>query len=461
MTKKISLNEANYIVGIDLNLDEAIVSYLDQKTLEPVIYDMSGGYGQSAIPLAMLYIYEEKEWLVGDPVFLNKNQEGTLFVGKLLDLVLQRNTLTVDKHQYTPEKIFILFINKILESFIQMNPKAKIIDVVISFPDDMFEDIVKILNQDNKTFNQFKYNLRFVHATEALIKFMQFNKVPFDRQKIVLYYEYGQFKTTFINKNVDEIQIILDKMDETLSLMTVQDRIGKNIASLYLEHVKKNTLSEEDELNLSVLIQYQLPWVFRKHGLKQDMKIYFNFAYPPFQKILSYRQMEAALFPFEEKLREFIKHYNLVDNEVILIGPGYKMQWPISIVKEFVKPLEMSPLESIAKGCCLLAANKIIDLPGWPVKLMQYQKKQVGILTGKNKDQFTPLIEGSNFLIIDFEGSDESRLPIYLKDPSTHLLTVINEVLLNQKLRDSILRINLKVNFIEEDMQIGIEYLPL
>lgn len=461
MTKQLSLNETNYIVGIDLNSHEAIVSYIDQKSLEPIIYDMSGGYGQSAIPLAMLYILEEKDWLIGDPIFLNKSQEGTLFIGQLLNLVLQRDLITVDDHQYTSEEILVIFINKILESFYQINPKAKIIDLTISFPDHIFDDIEKIFKPNFELLNQQPFNLQLIPTTKALIKYLQYNKVAFKHKTVVLYYEYGQFRTAYIKKDNDEIEIVPDKMNESLSIVVIENAIKEKITNIYLEHVKKEFLSPEDERNLLELIHHQLSWVFQKYGLKQSMKIYFNFAYPPFQKTFSFNQLEELILPFEKKLRDFLNNYLLENDQVILIGAGYKMQWPTIIVNEFVKPIEINPIDSIAKGCCLFAAGEIIPLPEWSVKYISAHR-HIGIMVNnKNEDPFIPLTEGSNVLIIDFEGSDSLKLPIYYRDPSTKLLTVEYEVILEKKSNDTILRINLQLAYIEDNIQIDIEYLPL
>lgn len=455
------LNEINYIVGIDLSAHEAIVSYLDHKSFTPIIFDMSGGYGQSAIPLAMLYLVEEKEWLIGEQAFLNRHQENTIFVSKLLELNLQSNILTIGNHQYSSEELLLIFIKKILEGLVQINPKANIVDLAIAIPDDLHDEIEGLVELSLKPLSE-HLKLQIVPSTKALIKYLQYYEVAFDSKTVVLYYEYEHFRTSTINKNGNEIHVTIDKNDENLSIKLIEKIIKKKFASIYLEHIKKEVMSIDDENSITELIHNQLPWFFQKYRLKQGMKIYYSFAYPPFQKLISFKEIEELLLPFEKRLREFVKTFKVDEYQVILIGTGYKMHWPIAIINEFTKPMNINPVGCISKGCCLIAAQEIIGLAKWSIKYKPTRRRHLGtLIIDKNEEHFMPIKEGSNLMIIDLEGYKESFLPIYYRDPVTKTLMIEQEVLIEKKSDEGVLRINLQMVYIEESIHIAVEYLPL
>lgn len=463
MTKHMMLDETNYIVGLDMGTHEVVVSYLDHKTLSPSVLDLSGGYGQASIPLSLLYLLEEDEWLIGDSAYLNKDQEGTVFFENLFEADTNDRCFKIGNAQYHTKELLLIFIKKLIEGFNQINPKAKILKLTVSQADDIYDENKELLELSLMPLVSQGIKVNIIPYTQALIIFLQYCGFEIDDKTTVLYYEHNQLRVCHINKLSDQIEVEIGKTEERLSIKAIEKVIKNKIVRLYLESMKKDSLSLEEEIGISRLLTNQLPWFFQRYGLKQDMKLYFNFAYPPFQKVMSFKQMEKLVITFEEILEDFIVKNELKGNKTILIGEGFKMQWPLSIVKKHLTIIDINPFHTIAKGSCIVASQGIIGLNQSSIKYKPLRHKNLGIIihSQQNEGTFMPIKEGMNLIIIDLEGLKDCILPIYYREPFSNVLTIEDEIIIKNHTNADFIRVNLNMIYREGTVSFTVEYLPL
>lgn len=460
MTKISALDETNYIVGIDLSAHEAVASYLDHKTLKPTILDISGGYGQPAIPFVLQYIEDEHTWLIGEQAKMNEHQEGTVFIKQLFELMLLGESLRIDDQVYLPEALVCLYIHKILDSFTQLNPKAKVTDLVVALPDPLFEEIQERILECLKASGLLR--VQIISTVHALVKFLQYEAIDFKEDVRIFHYEHQQFRVSRLERNTEGLEITIDQEEEALSVKAIEETIQEVFTRQYLEYTHKTQLTEEDANHLSRLSYTQMPWFFQKYIQKQSMKIYYNFAFPPFTGLMTYQQMEDVLSPYKEKFKGLLQGYQQEQSLAICIGAGFKMQWPQVLLNEKMSRIPLNPFESIAKGCCIMAAQEYIRLPQWLIRFKPCRYRHLGILTWEqDQEKFTPIKEGSNSFVLEKENTSDNDLVIYYKEPSTKALTIEQTIPLEAEWTDTWMRLNLQVTYLKESIQIALEYLPL
>ncbi|PKM52520.1 MAG: hypothetical protein CVV02_01860 [Firmicutes bacterium HGW-Firmicutes-7] len=451
-----NLSEANYIVGIDVTENEATISYIDQKSLKPIIYDRSGGYGQVSIPTVMQYVIEEKAWLIGEHANMNRNVEGTLIVDHLLEILLNKEEVEIGGEKICPERLLFIYIENILESFKQLNPHATISSLSLALPDRYYHDIINEVENGLKAFENIKLNV--VMSSQAVFEWLQYIKQPFKGRTLIFDYSYNNFATSRLETKDDTIHLDLISSKPEIAISDVEKVFIEELNLQYQHHLKLQHLSKEELLNIKQMLIEQEQWIFQKYAKKQSAKVYYSFAYPPFQKVLNYKRMDELIMPFRIKLEKFIDQFAQFD-QVILIGKGCKLQWPVDIISEKMNVLALNPYEVVSNGCCLIAAHHIIKQDEIKFNI---QQKEYGIMVEVNeKVIFSPLNNHANHFIIDFEDESEASLDIMRKDKENNFkieqtISLNNALALHNKIR-----INLKLTKVDEDTTIKIEYLPM
>lgn len=457
MTNIEKMDEANYIVGIELGLQEVTISYLDHKALKPVIYDRSGGYGQVSIPTVMQYITDEKEWIIGEHANMNRNVEGTVLVEQLLDRITNREEVIISGEKFSSEKLLFIYIKNILDSFKQLNPHAYISSLAIALPDHLYQDIHDYVQDGLRAFENIE--LYVVMSSQAISNWLHYMKQPFEGRTLIFNYSYDEFSVSILEKIGNSIQVKFEASQLQISIKEIEKVLLEEFKLLYQQHLKIEQLSDEEDENIQQLFVEQERWLFQKYGKKQSAKIYYSFAYPPFQIVFNYKRMEELIKPIKIILDRFISEYADNLQQVLLIGKGFKMQWPVDIIKEKMNILKFNAYEIVANGCCMIAANKVIKQDEYSFGILQ---KEYGIILKENeKELFLPLKNYNNLFIVDFEDDDEVELDFVSKVPNKNIVFEQKLALNNVLAVDNKIRINLLLTKVDEATTVKIEYLPM
>ncbi|PKM93395.1 MAG: hypothetical protein CVU84_15520 [Firmicutes bacterium HGW-Firmicutes-1] len=457
MTKNTKIDETNYIVGIELAQQEATISYLDHKALKPVIYDRSGGYGQVAIPTIMQYMNEENEWLIGEHANINRDVEGTILVERLIERLITREEVVICDKKYLPETLLCIFVKIIIDSFKQLNPHATISTLAVSVPDIMYKDIHGYV-QDG--LNELEgIQVQVVMSSQAICEWLRYKKLPFEGRTFVFDYNYNNFTVSIVEKRGNSIRVELDSSQPQISMKQIDIVLQEELKLLYQQHFMLEQLSDDEETNLNQLFREQEHWIFQKYAKRQSAKIYYSFAYPPFQKVITYNRLEELLKSFKLILDKFVCQYVNYQEQVILIGKGYKMQWPVDMIGEKMNTLKLNPYDVVSKGCCMIASNRLLNHEEYH---FYFEQKQYGIMSIEDqKEIFVSLKHHDNLFIIDLEGEEELDLDIMSKDENNRISFEQKIVLSNELALEHKIRVNLQLTKVEDATQIDIEYLPM
>lgn len=466
MNNIIKLDETNYIIGIDIGLGFIKVSYLDQITLKPVVYDISGGFNETAIPFCMQYIKTEKEWLIGHDAKANINQENTYIIDNLFELLLDNKMTFIDEDTFTPSRLLNIFLDKVVISFKHINPKAKIISLAISVADFYFEQLKEVLKEatDSLDINKVYVNT----STIGLLYYLDIAGVlKSNKNFVLLRYETAFFSHFMIDIKKSNAEIYNYAFDESLALNKIEKALESELIKIYKEQMKSNYIADFDMLNINKLLEQSLVLLFQKYEKKQQVKLYYNFAFPPFQSKLTYNQLETILSPFIEAFNQYIKKLNIENSIILFDGPGFKMLWPQKAINEIYSNT-VNIIDGIAKGNCLAAAGDYIKLNKWLAKADD--KYYIAYINGGIEEIMPIDIKKSGFLqttyeqvfIIDFEEDDKARLSL-VSTGEKGTKTIIDEVDLKRNdEKNPYLRVNLKIDINNNTgSYMSVEYLPL
>lgn len=446
-----SIREDNYILGIEIKAEEAVISYYDKKLNKPVIYDMSGGYGQSAVQLVLQHISEEDIWLIGEAALANNGQRNSLLINDLYRGLLENKKYLVNNREYASQELFLIFIEKILESINNSNPKAKVTSLNIVFPNKDFAE----LSEKLKIYFE-KISCKDVFCMpmiNAIIAYLYFEE-KYDQQAFKLFnYDYNECAVYKLVKKEGEYDVVLEQTHKEASLYKLKAEVEEKITNIYLKNREIKVLSEIETEHIKAMMNYHFPWFFQKLAQQQNLKIYYNFVYPPFMEILTYEEALKIVEPYIFEIENLFEEEGIKNFPLLLLGTGNKMKWVKDAVEQKREYWDLSQLEPIAKGACLIGFNNARDIRFVNAISIMGQEYAISVLN--DKEEYLPLKKGENIFVVNVKKNNYNLEIINIA--SNEMIKCFSL----KDCKDSMSRLNIIMDNNEGKINFDIEFLEL
>ena len=401
-------DENRFIVGIDLGNSTSTVSYFDFNQKDLAVVDISGGYGKFSVPTVVSYNLDTKDWVFGEYAILNKGFSNEIIIENLIENI-ENNELYI----YKEEKISILlalskFIQFLLDSIKNINPNASIEGIVVSFSsvidEKYIKDVFKLANIENLL-------LKISNDKECILKSYFYKSNILGNKIIVIDYGNREIRASIYKLEEGKIICLKTQVNKNISQQKIFNKAKKLIVKKFLEETGKNDLTKYEEDNLNSFVYQQFDIIFQRQILS-DIKLYYNFFYPPFQKTISKQEIFKIISFFENEINIFFMSLfdglNVNKDEiknVILAGGGME----IDFIHRFIKSkfslqadFKGKSKRFISDGACIIACQELGVLPKDTIYIEDWEniKYNIGIFIKDNK--FENLVYKNSFIWQDF-----------------------------------------------------------
>lgn len=417
-------NESQFILGIDIGDATSAISYFDANKKTTEIIDISGGYGKTTIPTAMQYLEDSQEWIFGEYAILNQGIDGETMLTNFIRNLGSDQHIEIENEKMSITDILGIYINELINSCKNINPKAEVVGIVVSTP-NYFKEKAKqeLINAFHKA-GFAKEVIDFIPYRECLFAYQYFNKKVSKENILML-----DFGSRGIRGGIYTVKSKSDEISvETLSYMSNEDIGSKKIENVLTElftsyyqknkNISKNEISKQDMDCIRSFVYQHKDLVFQKNVLAKPIKLYFNFAFPPFQESVTNEQVANIVSPFKQQLELFLEKlvnsgistaepvisFGDIDT-VLCTGGGFEMFWPRTVIEDIFPDSNINFYKNskviAAEGAAILAAGKlgIIDEKTFKIKDLSQVEEEIGIYITKNKreKQFLPIIKKGSF----------------------------------------------------------------
>lgn len=440
-------DESKFILGLDIGNSTSTISYWNVNLKEPQLIDISGGYGNPSMPTVVQYVPGNKEWIFGEYALLNKGDFENITFTNLVDRLGSKELLDADGKSVSIPQLLGIYIKALIESCMNINPNAEVSGIIVAIPtyiDDTakeeFQRAISIAGFD-------KEFIGFVTDRECAIKYYYYQEETIKAEKIIIL-DYGGRE---LRGGVYDILPKHDKLDITAMSSIIDDTLGtQNIDSkvkdLFVRYFCKETEISPNSINKNTMSQLESFAYQNRHILFQNnnrtIKVYFNFAFPAFQKNISPQEAADFNLPLEKKLKEFlhsicvkviskpIKPSEIA--KVICLGGGFEMKWAKEAVEKMFpssKIITMKGSKGItAQGACISAAIELGLLENKNINILDFNiiNYDIGVkAVTDDREQFIALIEKGSFwwqqhneriFILNCETNKNPYIKIYSKN---------------------------------------------
>lgn len=455
MKKKNLLQEEKFLIGIDLGSEVATVSFIEHHSMKAVIYDMSGGYGKSQIPMMMQYISEENDWFIGENTQLDEQLNQSIFLDDLMVRLRDGDLVQFSEKEYVIDDLLAIFIGKIIDSFSLLNPHAVVQGLVIAIPDELF--IEKGIRIEANWKQSLGIPLKILSATQAVIYMLYENGVNFNEKRYLVNCEDCALSAYECHQESGQIVIKEFMWDPSISMRKLQSEVKSLIQNLYAEQLKKPLLSLEEERQMSLLYRQYLPLVFQKYAQGKSIKLYFNFAYPPFQSSIGVKKLEEIIQPIQDQIRNQISKLVIKgQKDLIVWGQGLKFGFVRECFPEDAVVNEYKPTEAAAIGTVLCALRIMKEQPLLRFEIEENIEENEYFIRIQGNEQAgivgIELLENmaDTIIIIDFEENKNARLELVHKRMHSEE-KIIKDLLIQQDQEQMPVRVS--VLFDSEDIK--------
>jgi len=427
-------NENYYIIGLDLGNDSSCIAFYNKRTKEAEVIDISGGYGHPTIPTAMQYAVDSKEWVFGEYVILNSDVGEAFTVKDLIERLGSSEYLEINGRSISLVNLLGMFIRELMSTVKNINPNAEIVGIVVAVPSYLSEQAREEYIRAFKNAGYEKELIGLVSDNECIFAYV--DEIP----KTSLLIDYGSRGVRGSVFEVDDtcIRTVMASFDDTLGTKSLESEAQKLFANFYRNNVK----AEPAPGQMTAFTYQHKDVLFQKAIQSKATKLYFNFAFPPFQQTLNAEHANHLIKPFREGFYHFIQQLNAnAIDKVICVGGGFEMFWVMEAIAEYFptsKIIEYKNSKIIAAmGAAVVAAMQLDISKGHAFKVedRHHLPLDVGLLIGK--DNFMPLVEYNSFwwkshpphfFIVNhaIENGEEIPFSLQSRTPLGEIKTLVN-----------------------------------
>lgn len=437
--KNKGFDENNFIIGIDLGNLTSTVSYFDFNQMMIDIVDASGGYGKISIPTVVSYNLDSEDWIFGEYALLNKGFGNDIIFENIVENLGKDLEYTINNKKIKLNYILSKYLLFLFENIKNINPNSEIEGIILS-TSSLSENSIKDIKEAFKLANLEKKLIKIVDDKECILK-KYFYENQLDESQLIgekiLIVDYG-------NRQMRAYIYEMIEKGKLRCLKTVlKNDIGQNriynitknlITNKFLEETGKKELTIYEQNQIDIFTYQQFDLIFYRKNIV-DTKLYYNFHYPPFQKIITKEEIFTIISYFEQEINlffnEFFKDINISEKEIenlILTGGGIEIDFINKLIKSRFssdKNFKGKAKRDISDGACIIACQELGIIPNvyFEIEDLNKIKNNIGIFINKfGEDKFLPLIYKDNFIwqeskkqIFNLETEEKLDFNIYIE----------------------------------------------
>lgn len=343
------MDEKKYKVCIDLTTDMIWVSYAEEGM--PVRrFDRSGGYGSAGIRLMLTYLKNGGSWLLGED---GMGHPDSVFYRGLMDM----NRWEGEKGLTLLVKIIDLILNEIIDH----NPGAVIELLAVTMEQSCLADIGRPLQR--RLVKPYYPETLVVSREDAAFDFAakSYPEEPvwtlFAGEKSTGLYQPDPLK--------GYVPVFLD---DGLGYGKLDNGFATMVADGFEE---ENSRQQDDDFTfdpLQAIINQYIPICYQKYGAGQDIKIYYNFAFPPFQKTFSYEalanQVASAGIDLARRLDKIAELSRSRKPKLMVVGNESRIPWMKPILENYFQLIKSAHEEVVGYGALMMKPFSLVTPSG-------------------------------------------------------------------------------------------------
>jgi molecular chaperone DnaK (HSP70) len=408
-------DESYYVIGLDIGNDSSGIAFYNCAENMPETIDLSGGYGKPSIPTVMQYIAETKEWVYGEYAILNRGIGTEVTLNDLIQRLGSFDYIDIANKPVSVVSILALFLKEILSSVRNINPKAEIVGIVAAIPAYFSEQAQSELTRAFKAAGYERELIALVPDRECVFAHHYARHTP--REERALLFDYGSREVRgglyHIMPQGDTIAVksISSLFDDTIGTYSVVSDVCDLFESFLLEQQSVKQLSKQMTEQVSAFVYQHKDMLFQKAIRTKAVKLYFNFAYPPFQQALNNDDATRLVKPYHTRFNRFMRDVlqkNLYEEEirpqdisaVLCVGGGFEMLWAREAVSDMFSQAQVRFHKNAklitAEGAALVAAQRL-GIAGEPAVNLEDRHQLTSDIGLSDGDVFLPLVERNAF----------------------------------------------------------------
>jgi len=417
------LDETQFILGMDLGDSTSAICYYDILRKAPEIIDMSGGYGKASVPTALQYNEDSKEWIFGEYAILNDGVTDDISFTNIINRLGNKTYIEIGDKTEPLTFVLSIFLKELITGCRNINPKAEIAGIVVSVPDYMSNDAKEELIRAFAKIGYDKKIIDIAYQRECILAYHYHNR-KFEKENMLIL-DYGGRElrggiyALSSSGGANKANIASYYFDENLGANHIDTDIAEKLKVIYANKVERSLggIGKNIEGQIRTLAYQHKDAIFQKHlGLK-GMRLYYNFAYPPFYHIFTREDAEEIIKPYKDGFKEFLEklfgnnqsegsvpvEYGDISS-VLCTGGGFEMLWAREVVEDIFPDSNVfiykNPKATGAFGASVIAAGKLgaeIDKHIKVTDKLQVES-DIGIMAASsNGEKFYPIIERGSF----------------------------------------------------------------
>jgi molecular chaperone DnaK (HSP70) len=408
-------DESFYIIGLDIGNDSSGIAFYNIMENIPETIDLSGGYGKPSIPTVMQYIAETREWVYGEYAILNRGVGTEVTLNDLIQRLGSFDYIDVADKPMSVVSVLAFFLKEILSSVRNINPKAEIVGIVAAIPAYFSEQAQAELIRAFKAAGYERELIALVPDRECVFTHYYARYTP--REERALLFDYGSREVRgglyHVMPQGDTIAVksISSLFDDTIGTFSIVGDVCDLFESFLLAQQSVKQLSKQMTEQVYAFVYQHKDMLFQKAIRAKAVKLYFNFAYPPFQQSLNYEDAAKLVKPYHLQFNRFMRDVlqkNLYEEEirpqdisaVLCVGGGFEMLWAREAVGDMFTKAQVRFHKNAklitAEGAALVAARRLGLTEGPTVQVEDKHQltMDIGLSDGK---EFLPLVERNAF----------------------------------------------------------------
>ncbi|WP_317368435.1 DUF5716 family protein, partial [uncultured Tyzzerella sp.] len=406
------INENKFIIGIDLGNLTSTISYFDFNQMDIDVVDISGGYGKFSVPTVVSYNMDTEDWVFGEYAILNKGFGNEIIIENIIENLGKDITYNAKGKSISLILCLSKFIIFLIENIKNINPNACIEGIVLSTSSYANEDIIEAF----KLAGMEHLLLKIANDKECILKSYFYENDVIGDKIIIIDYSNRQIRASIYQiEEEGKIKCIKTAFNDSIGQQRVFNITKNLITRKFLEETGKIDLTEYEKNNLDSFVYQQFDIIFQRPILS-DIKLYYNFFYPPFQKVISKQELFDIISFFENELNIFFNNLfesicikeNQIKN-IILTGGGIEIDFIHKYIKSrfnIDKNFKGKAKRFISDGACIIACQEMGILPKTKMYIedLDQIKNNIGIIINDfDKTRFEPFVYKGSFIWQKFD----------------------------------------------------------
>ena len=445
------ITEDHFVLGIDMGAATSAISYFDPVRHVAEVLDISGGYGKASAPTALQYIADTREWIFGEYAILNVDGGDShalltdfttkLGSGEYIDIGESGGARSV-------VDITAIYLKELIANCRSINPRAQVAGIVATMPDFAGTQFKSAMLAAYRSAGYDRVLIDLLPEREAILAQYFRDKGGLEDERLLLLdfgarglrggiYDVGLSAPS----EAGSVKCLVAMMDEELSTKAVDASIYKLLTDYYCKN-RKITAERLTRAEHALLYTFahQHKDMLLGHNDDKLLKLYYNFAFPPFSVAVPRSDIDKILRAHGQKMDDFIQDLAAKAagakrdiNTIICTGGGFEMPWVKKRITALFPKEKLHIYKNaktvLSQGATYAAAARLGLLPQIRFDIEDGHKIpcDVGISVGGTggKYRFLPVLERNSplwqkprtaYVILQGAAPEKSQIEIYKRD---------------------------------------------